>query len=80
MVSGPKTLQTSIGTRYTIHVLVISVSHVSTATEPTSFCAEKIEFMNGMYGVDASGDADNMRMRESTATLLDSEGLSLGSC
>jgi hypothetical protein len=36
--------------------------------------------MNGMYGVEASGDAESIRMRESVVDVVVAEDLSLGSC
>ena len=57
-------LQTSMVTfcvRSAVHELI------SRKVSRTSFCAENIEFMRGMYDADKSGDTDMIRMRGSGA-------------
>ena len=58
-------MQTSIVTFCKIHSIRSDSKLGLIATMLTSFCAEKIEFINGMYDVERSGDADSISIRGS---------------
>lgn len=70
-MSGPYTLQTSIVTFY---LTVNQTKLIGKTTGHTSFWAEKIEFIMGIYDVDKSGETERIRIRGSGSMAGSSAG------